>query len=89
MRWKQSVKIIEKSDMLMLCLGEESCPVQHDDIYLVKAIAQGVQDVEQLKLLIMEYDRSNEIMAEMTLAQFLLKYQPFLEKDTSYCQIFV
>lgn len=87
MKWKKNVTVIREQGNIILCLGKKQCSVPETDIYLVKAIKTGVHDEEKLKELIMEHDSSNETVAGLTLAKFILDYQIYLEKDNDYYEI--
>lgn len=87
MKWKKNVTAIREQGNVILCLGKSQCPVPEADLYLVKAILKGVHEEEKLKQLIMEHDNSNETVAGLTLAKFILDYQDFIEKDNGYYEI--
>lgn len=87
MKWKKNVTVIREQENVILCLGKNRCSVPEADIYLVKAIQKGIYEEEKLKGLIMKHDNSNEIVAGLTLAKFILDYQNFVEKDNGYYEI--
>lgn len=87
MKWKRKVLIITDQEKVFLCLGENRCFVPEADIYLVEAISKGIHEEEKLKELIMEHDNSNEIVAGLSLAKFILDYQSYIEKDNGYYEI--
>lgn len=87
MNWRRKVTIITEQGKIFLCLGENRCPVPEVDRYLVEAIKNGIHEQEKLKELIMGHDKSNEIVAGLTLAKFILDYQNYIEKDKGYYEI--
>jgi hypothetical protein len=89
MKWKRKVLIITEQDHTVLCLGKNLCAVPEADCYLVEAVKKGIHEEEKLKELIMQHDNSNEIVAGLTLAKFILDYQSYLEEDHGYYEITV
>lgn len=87
MKWKKSVTVIREEGNIILCLGKKQCPVSETDTYIVEAMIKGVHEEEKLKELIMERDNSNDTVAGLTLAKFILDYQIYLEKDDDYYEI--
>jgi len=87
MKWKKNVTVIEEQEIVILCLGKNQCPVKEADLYIVKAIKKGIYGEEKIKEMIMKHDNSNEIVAGLTLAKFILDYQSYLEKDKGYYEI--
>ncbi|MFA9466318.1 MAG: hypothetical protein ACERKN_18780 [Velocimicrobium sp.] len=81
------MKVTIEQGKFVLCLGENCCLVPEADRYLVEAIREGIHQVEKLKILIMEHDNANEIVAGFTLAKFILDYQDYIEKDQGYYEI--
>lgn len=87
MKWKRKVTVITEQGSPILCLGDSRYPVTEADLYLIEAIRDGIHEEEKLKELIMEHDKSDEILAGLTLAKFILDYQRFIEKDNGYFEI--
>lgn len=87
MKWKRKVIIITEQEKAILCLGESRSPVPETDLYLVEAVRKGIHEEEKLKELIMEHDNTNDIIAGLTLAKFILDYQSYLEEDHGYYEI--
>ena len=87
MKWKRTVRVTTAQGEIVLCLGETQCVVPEADRYLVEAIENGIHEEETLKQRIMKQENTNEIMAGLTLAKFILDYQQFIEKNYDYYEI--
>lgn len=87
MKWKNRVEIISEHGNVILSLGKNRCPMVDTDYYLAEAIKKGIHKEEELKKLIMDHDESNEIVAGLTLAKFILDYQSYLEENNGYYEI--
>lgn len=87
MKLKRKVTVIREAGDVFLCLGQNRCSIPESDLYLVEAIRKGIHEEDRLKELIMEHDNSNEIVAGLTLAKFILDYQSYLEEDNGYYEI--
>ncbi len=87
MKWKRKVTITREQEEAFLCLDKNRCTIPESDLYLVEAIRKGTHEEEKLKELIMAHDSSNEIVAGLTLAKFILDYQSYLEEDNDYFEI--
>ena len=81
MKWKKNVTI-EKNKTWNLNLGEEIKAIAEKDIYLVKAVEDGICDDEELIKLVAVEEEIDETAAAFGLAQFLLDYSDFIAEDT-------
>lgn len=82
MQFKPKVTLTDQNGW-RLCMGSRASPVAPKDVYLAKAIAQGVGDIEQLKTLIANAEAVDEVAAALVLARFILDYGDFIAEDSS------
>ncbi|MEG0919705.1 MAG: hypothetical protein RSE61_07255 [Anaerovoracaceae bacterium] len=75
---------INKHGPWQLCLGNKIVSIAKEDIYIVKAVEDGISKDEDLVRLIAETEEIDEISAAFGLAQFLLDYSDFIAEDNSH-----
>lgn len=83
MQFKPEVTLTNQNGW-RLSMGDRSAPVAPEDVYLARAIAQGMGEIEQLKVLIAKAEGINEVAAAFRLAQFILEYGDFIAPDTEH-----
>lgn len=87
MKWKENVIIEEESSFIRLRLDKKQVEIQKDDRYLANLMIHGIHDEKRLTELVMEQEHTNDMEAGFILAQFLLKYQDFIEEDQGFYEI--
>lgn len=80
MKLKPEVKITKKNGYC-LTLHDQCCQVPATEEYLIRSIEHGITYEEELVKIIMKKENMNEIVASLTLAEFLVKYQDYIAKD--------
>lgn len=86
MKWKKDV-ILDKQNSWRLRRGDKVLPIAEGDVYLVKAVEEGICNDEDLVTLIAREEGIDETAAAFGLAQFLLDYSDFIAEDTSHYTI--
>lgn len=87
MIWKSGVVVTRKGDNLLLTFNAKEQKVKNKDIYLVEAVENGISNDEDLKRIIAVHEKSNEVMASLSLANFILCYQNFIDEDKEHYKI--
>ncbi|MDD2972144.1 MAG: hypothetical protein PHE02_08455 [Lachnospiraceae bacterium] len=86
MKWKKDV-ILDKQKSWRLHLDDKVLPIAEGDVYLVKAVEEGICNDEDLVRLIAREEGIDETAAAFGLAQFLLDYSDFIAEDTAHYMI--
>lgn len=86
MKWKNGVTVLRDGSGYMLKLDNDMCMIE-EEAYIIEAVESGTCDDEELKKIIIKHEKSNDVIAGLTLARFILNYQRFVEEDREHYSI--